>query len=114
MLNIQKFAEKKEDMPLWSPVTVMQLMNDVKLFIRDGEIAQYIEDNNLIIKESGFSDYVWDTRLRDNLFSLRDGKEQVRRRRAITQAVSGNYLDILRKGINRVLDEQKPKIGSDW
>jgi len=43
MLNIQKYADKKEDIPEWSPVTATQQLNNIWLLIADGGILNYIE-----------------------------------------------------------------------
>jgi len=75
--NIHKFADKKEDIPEWSPVIASQQLNNIWLFIADGGILNYIETNKLAVKDSMMKDHLWDKRLKDNLFSLDACSEQV-------------------------------------
>ena len=100
MLNIQKFADKKDNVNIWNPATLFYMptsrMGKSIIILSDTQIiSDLMEDQSQFDRQvTTFGGAIWGSQLGDNIFNISRGPEQTERRRTYIKCFSDyNLID---------------------
>ena len=69
--NVKQYAEKKEDVPSWIPVTLIHWPLTTQLYVADPYFMQTLQEDKTLWDKDSFLAYLCDKRTNDNIFAMR-------------------------------------------
>lgn len=107
LVNIRRFADKKDEVQVWNPMTLIYLPGKVKMVVSDPRVLQALDEDKTLVDKNKFSYLgimVFNKRFRNNVMSLTRSSEQVQRRRALTNGLTGrSHFNLLDGILNKVI-----------